>query len=102
MSDQAPSNTAISLYFTASGSQGLGAITGSATAATALVTGQVTTEDGGTSAANTPGESTSKVSGATGNPSSSSTSTSKGGAMPTRVPMEMMGVVAGGVMMVAL
>lgn len=39
MSDQAPSNTAISLYFTASGSQGLGAITGNATAATPLITG---------------------------------------------------------------
>lgn len=41
MSDQAPSNTAISLYFTASGSQGVGAITGSATAATATITGYV-------------------------------------------------------------
>lgn len=38
-SDQFPSETAVSLYFTASGSQGPGAITGSATGATAVVTG---------------------------------------------------------------
>ncbi len=39
MSDQFPSKTAVSLYYTPTGIQGMGAITGSATGATAKVTG---------------------------------------------------------------
>lgn len=74
-SDQAPSSTAVSLYFTLSGSQGAGAITGSLAEATAtttagaLVTGTSSTSGGGSG-------STSTASGESGSTSSSSASSS--------------------------
>jgi hypothetical protein len=103
MEDQFPSNTAVSLYFTASGRQGPGPITGSATGATRTRTSSSTpavatpsaTTSGGSGESGVTGAS---VSGATG----SGSSTSKAGAAPTGVVRGMLGVVAGGALMVVL
>lgn len=101
MSDQFPSQTAISLYFTPTGSQGAGAITGSATAATDVSTTSAGTTSSG--AKNTLTGTSSQASAATGTESSSqSSSTSKGGAAPTGVVFGMLGAVAGGAIVAAL
>jgi len=92
-SDQFPSQTAVSLYFTASGSQGPGAITGSATAATAS----------GTKTSASSGSRATSGSGATGvsqgsSPSSTSSSSSKSNAKATNaafLPGMAMAVVGG-------
>jgi hypothetical protein len=89
MSDQFPSQTVVSLYFTPTGSQGVGFITGSATAATVVST----TSSGGAGAKTTSG-TTSKASAASGGESSSqSSSTSSGGAAPTGVWSRIVGAV---------
>lgn len=83
-SDQAVSQTAVSLYYTASGSQGPGQITGAAATATATGSTTVaasTSEASTTSKASGSGTST-KASGASS--SGSSTSSSAGGAQPTK------------------
>jgi len=74
-SDQFPSSTAVSLYYTATGSQGAGAITGSAAAATAQ---SLTTSKSLSTSRATGTSSSRQVSG--------STSSSSGGAMVTRMP----------------
>lgn len=101
MSDLYPSQTAISLYFTPTGSQGVGVITGSATAATAISTSSSAETTG--SGAKTTGGSSSKASVASGSGSSSqSSSTSKAGAAPTGVMFGVLGAVAGGAIVAAL
>jgi len=88
-SDQFPSQTAVSLYYTASGKQGTGAITGSAAAATAQgpkTTSLSSGSKGSTSAGVTPG-----TTGAT-------TTTSKGNAKATKaayLPGVAMAIVGG-------
>ncbi|KAK1997887.1 hypothetical protein LX36DRAFT_56505 [Colletotrichum falcatum] len=94
-SDQAPSNTAISLYYTASGAQGPGSITGEAASATgvssqaavttATATGSVTSR-GPTTRASTTAATTGTVTN-----DAATTSASGNGAMPTYA--------AGGLMM---
>lgn len=78
-SDRAPSQTAVSLYYTASGSQGPGAITGSAATATAtrLVTAPAGT---GTAAGTGPG---SQTSGGGPNPGTTPTTGPSGSAGPS-------------------
>ncbi|KAI3534227.1 hypothetical protein CABS01_01934 [Colletotrichum abscissum] len=86
-SDQAPSNTAISLYYTASGPQGPGTITGAAASATAVsrtTTSPSTAATG--SASGATGTSSTRASTATTGTASgaAATSTTAGsGAMPT-------------------
>jgi hypothetical protein len=93
MTDLYPSQTAISLYYTPTGKQGVGAITGAATAATASVTN-------GKTSGTTSGAGAATGSSTTGG--SSSTSSSKAGAAPTGVWMGALGVLAGGVVMAVL
>jgi len=95
VSDLYPSQTAVSLYFTASGPQGPGAITGSATLATKTPsTAATTTGANGGSGGNTGGGS--------GGTQSTSTSSSKAGAAPTGVWMGGLGFAAGVVGIVVL
>ena len=105
MSDQFPSQTAVSLYFTPTGSQGVGVITGSATAATVVSTtssGSGGSSSGGAGAKTTSG-TTSKASAASGSESSSqSSSTSSAGAAPTGVWFGVVGAVAGGAIVAVL
>lgn len=87
LSDQFPSQSAVSLYYTASGSQGPGAITGSATAATkaASASNSVTTLTGTHSSSgsgSTSQGSASTPSGSAGT-SSASAASSSSGAKPT-------------------
>ncbi len=92
MTDLYPSQTAISLYFTASGPQGPGQITGSATAATKVastVSGSTSAGSGTTKTSVTSGGS------ATAGSGSSSTSSSKAGAAPTGVWIGGLGLAAG-------
>jgi hypothetical protein len=97
--DLYPSQTAISLYYTPSGKQGVGAITGAATAATASVTSTSTSMTVKTTGATTgAGANT----GSSSSGGSSSTSSSKAGAAPTGVWMGALGAVAGGVVMAVL
>ncbi|WYZ41632.1 hypothetical protein EsH8_V_000527 [Colletotrichum jinshuiense] len=85
-SDQAPSNTAISLYYTASGPQGPGSITGAAASATGTssratanpTTAATVSTSGGSSRA-----STTKATGTASGDAAATTSTSGNGAMPT-------------------
>lgn len=83
-SDQAPSSTAVSLYFTLSGSQGPGPITGSAATATATTTkGSSATGSASNGRSSSSAASKSSVSGtASGGGASSSSSTA--GAQPTK------------------
>ena len=98
MSDQFPSQTAVSLYFTPTESQGVGVITVDTTAATVVST----TSSGGAGAKTTSG-TTSKASAASGSESSSqSSSTSSAGAAPTGVWFGIVGAVAGGAIVAAL
>lgn len=86
-SDRFPSQTEVSLYFSATGSQGPGAITGSATAATSRpepvgTTTQSTRRPAGTTTAG--GAQAGITSGATGGGAATTTSSSSGlGAIPT-------------------
>lgn len=85
-SDRAPSSTAVSLYFTLSGSQGAGAITGSLAEATATTTASASAT--GTSSTSGGGSGyTSTASGISGSTSSSSASSSSSvaAAQPTMV-----------------
>ncbi|KAK1715866.1 uncharacterized protein CLUP02_10639 [Colletotrichum lupini] len=87
-SDQAPSNTAISLYYTASGPQGPGTITGAAASATAAVNRTTTSPSTAAtgSASGATGTSSTRASTATTGTASgaAATSTTAGsGAMPT-------------------
>ncbi|KIW04915.1 uncharacterized protein PV09_04085 [Verruconis gallopava] len=79
--DQAPSQTAVSLYYTASGAQGPGAITGSATAATRSGAAASSVLSGTRSAAATT--ATSGATAASTSAGSSSSSSSSSGAMAT-------------------
>lgn len=94
--DTYPGQTAISLYYTDTRSQGPGTITGSATAATATVstTGRVSTTSVG-------GQTSSRGSG-TVSGNTASTTSSAGGAAQTGAWMGALGMVAGGVVMAVL
>lgn len=74
-SDQSPSSTAMSSYFTLSGSQGAGAITGSLAEATATTTAGASAT-GTSSTSGSENGSTSTASGKSGSASSSSASSS--------------------------
>ena len=107
VSDQFPGQTAVSLYYTVSGSQGPGAITRSATAATATGgASMMTTQSGSeTSGSAVTSRTSSKASAATGNSSASgsfSTSSSSAGAAATGFWMGALGVIAGGAVLAAL
>jgi hypothetical protein len=94
--DLFPSQTAISLYYTATGSEGPGQITGSATLATK------TPSAGSGGSTGTGGGSGSQTSGGSAGSQSTSTSSSKSGAAPTGVWMGGLGLAAGVVGMVIL
>lgn len=85
-SDQAPSSTAVSLYFTLSGSQGAGVITGSLAEATATTTMKAsatgTSSTGGSGSGSTSSASSNTDSTSSGSASSSS---SVAAAQPTMV-----------------
>ncbi|KAG4028131.1 hypothetical protein MFRU_024g01010 [Monilinia fructicola] len=122
LTDLYPSETAVSLYYTASGKQGIGAITGSATGATktgdvsgstgvtgvtAAATGSGSASGSGalvtataTSAGSADAGTTTAT--ATGGGKSGSTSSSTGGAAPTGFRRGALGMVVGGVVMAAL
>merc|ERR1712093_661277 len=90
VSDQFPSQTAISLYYTPSGSQGVGAITAEAATATT------------SSRAGTSTEATSSPPGTGTGAGAATTSSSTAGAAPTGMWMGAMGAVVGAVGMVVL
>jgi hypothetical protein len=96
VTDLYPSQTAISLYYTPSGKQGVGAITGNATAATKVATTSPSSTlktTGGAGAATGSGSSAGSM----------STSSSKGQAGPTgSVRMNGLGMIAGGIILAAL
>jgi hypothetical protein len=99
LSDIASGNTAVSVYYTATGTQGPGQITGSATDATA--TGSVTTDAASTTAKTTSGATT-KTTGSTGSTkSSSATSSTSNLAAPTVAPgaKNLLLAVAGGALL---
>ena len=98
VTDLYPSQTAVSLYFTASGAQGPGAITGSATLATKTPSTAAKT----TSGSGGSGGSGGNTGGGSGGTHSTSTSSSKAGAAPTGVWMGGLGLAAGVVGMVVL
>lgn len=81
-SDLAPSSTAVSLYFTLSGNQGPGAITGSAATATATTTKGSESESGSASSVASKSSQSSLSGTASGGGASSSSSTA--GAQPTQ------------------
>jgi hypothetical protein len=95
-SDLYPSQTAVSLYFTATGPQGPGQITGSATLATKTpgsgsAGGGTGTATGGSGGGGQTTANGGRGSGGTG----TSTSSSKAGAAPTGVWMGGLGLAAG-------
>ncbi|GKT60440.1 collagen-like protein Mcl1 [Colletotrichum tofieldiae] len=96
-SDQAPSNTAISLYYTASGPQGPGSITGEAASATgtnnATTASPTTTATGSTTSggASTRASTTAATAGTATGDAATTTAASGNGAVPTYA--------AGGLMM---
>lgn len=99
-SDRAVSKTAVSLYYTASGSQGPGKITGSETAATAtggLVTESqsVTTTATGGSATGTASDVGSTASSASASSASSTTTAAGNGAAPAGVGSNLLAGVVG-------
>ncbi|KAH8821485.1 hypothetical protein F5884DRAFT_89223 [Xylogone sp. PMI_703] len=103
--DQFRSNPAVSLYYTATGSEGPGRITGSATAATAQSTAQSTVASGGESSAapaSTPASSSSAAGPSGSGAGVASTSHSTGGAAPTGLIGGIFGAVVAGAVMVAL
>ncbi|PVH85485.1 hypothetical protein DL98DRAFT_511536 [Cadophora sp. DSE1049] len=97
VSDQFPSQTTISLYYTVSGPQGIGAITGEAASATRTASTTPTTSSrSGTSAGTTSSPS------GTGAGAATTSSSTAGAAMPTGMWVGAMGAVAGAVGMVVL
>lgn len=94
MTDLYPSQTAVGLYFTPTGVQGPGAITGSATAATK--TGSVGSGPTSTGSSGSGSKTSDRSAG------SQSTSSSKAGAAPIGVWMGGLGLAAGVVGMVVL
>lgn len=106
VTDLFPSRTDVSLYFTPTGVQGPGVITGSATGATKVVSSLTTSSGTGGSGSSVSGGGGSRTSvgGITsmGGQSPSSTSSSKGAAAPTGAWMGGFGVVAGVVGIVVL
>jgi len=105
MTDLYPSQTAISLYYTLSGTQGAGVITGSATEATLAVStigGGSGSRSGTASSKTTATKAGSTTTGSAAGSGGSSTSSSKAGAAPTGVWMGALGVVAGGAVIAVL
>ncbi|KAI9650410.1 hypothetical protein NHQ30_000424 [Ciborinia camelliae] len=110
LSDLYPSETAVSLYYTASGNQGVGTITGSATGATksgsgsaSATTAAAATASGGSGSGASATATTTTAAGAvTGGGKSGSTSSSSAGAAPTGVMRGFLGMAVGGVVMAAL
>ncbi|KAL3425755.1 collagen-like protein mcl1 [Phlyctema vagabunda] len=98
--DQFPSNPAVSLYYTATGPQGAGAITGSATLATASVTSTSTRASGTTASRASTTASATGAAGTSGAASSSSSSSSAAAATGA-VLGHLMAVVAGGALVAA-
>ncbi|KAF7886721.1 uncharacterized protein EAF02_003368 [Botrytis sinoallii] len=109
LTDLYPSETAVSLYYTASGNQGPGAITGSATGATKTGgTSASVAATGSSSASGVSATATKTTAGSAGTTASGtetatgSTSRSTGGAAPTGVMRGFLGMAIGGVVMAAL
>ncbi|KAH8648804.1 hypothetical protein BGZ60DRAFT_423010 [Tricladium varicosporioides] len=106
LTDLYPSKTDISLYYTPTKSQGVGAITGAATAATKTGSGGATTGTGATGSQTTLNGGKSSGAGSAGGSGTaagaSSTSSSKAGAAPTGVWMGALGFVAGGAAMLVV
>ncbi|KAG4434882.1 hypothetical protein IFR05_009642 [Cadophora sp. M221] len=101
MRDQFPSQTAISLYYTVSGTQGVGAITGDAVSATRTAS-PTPSGSGSRTGTGTSSRTASTGSGTAGAGTASSSSSTAGAAMPTGAWMGAVGVVAGAVGMAVL
>lgn len=106
LTDLYPSKTDISLYYTPTMIQGVGEITGAATAATKSGSVGTTTSTSATRSQTTlSGSKTSGTGSGSGSGTAvgaSSTSSSKAGAAPTGAWMGALGVVAGGVVILVL
>ena len=107
-SDRYPDQTAVSLYYTATGVQGPGVITGSATRATntrlALPTDAVSTSGllGTLTSTATSGSVKSSSTGTRASAATGSTSSSASGARETGAWLGALGVMAGGAALVAM
>lgn len=102
MTDLYPSQTAISLYYTASGPQGEGAITGSATLATMMPSSAAAGTTSGGSAATGGAAGASNTAGSSAGSASAASKTSSSGAAAANGLAGLLGVVAGGVVVAAL
>lgn len=104
LTDLYPSETAVSLYYTASGSQGVGAITGSATGATKTASGSASASATAAASGSTSGASATKTSAGTttSGSGSGSTSSSSAGAAPTGIMRGVLGMAVGGAVMAVL
>jgi hypothetical protein len=101
--DLYPSQTAVSLYYTASGPQGEGAITGSAAAATKVPSSAAaSTTAGAGGSMTTAGAAPTGGSSTTGGSASEASKTSSSGAAATNGLAGLLGIVAGGVVVAAL
>ncbi len=101
MTDLYPSQTAVSLYYTATGNQAAGVITGSATAATHVAASTTSGIASPTTAA-ASGTSGSGGSSSGSGTASAASKTSSSGAAPTNILGGFWGVVAGGVAVAVL
>jgi len=102
MTDLYPSQTAVSLYYTATGPQGEGAITGSATLATMVPSTAAASTTAGGSATTGAGSAPTSAAGSSAGSASAASKTSSSGAAATNGLSGLLGVVAGGVVMAAL
>lgn len=102
MTDLYPSQTAVSLYYTASGPQGEGAITGSATLATNVPSSAAATTTAGGSATAGSGSAATSAAGSGAGGASAASKTSSSGAAATNGLAGLLGIVAGGVVVAAL
>lgn len=97
LKDQFPSQTAVSLYYTASGPQGVGAITGSATLATKTGAENTAASTGSDSSKSTGTSGTDGTAGGSSANPAATTSSSSAGAAATQIIGGLLAVVAGGV-----
>jgi hypothetical protein len=102
MTDLYPSQTAVSLYYTASGPQGEGAITGSATLATQVPSTAAASTTAAGSAATGGASGLTSAAGSGAGSASAASKTSSSGAAATNGLAGLLGVVAGGVVVAAL
>lgn len=102
VTDLYPSQTAVSLYYTASGPQGEGAITGSATLATKVPSTVAASTTAGGSASTGGASGAISAAGSSSGSAAAASKTSSSGAAATDGFAGLLGVVAGGVLVAAL